>query len=328
MKKRKIILIITIMFLTFIIGISINFALYKNKTIIREKEVIQGMNESTQISDLQTQINNLNIEHLNYTNYIQECKTKIANAITNVGIETSTDANCDTIIENIGKISKSANDVSQWCEIAGIDYDANYGGLETLLTSQEAMETIMKNSEAVNYLNNSDLLMLCILSYKESTQALVRNVDLNMLKTSEEWRNAIAKSNIAKEAIFECSDVIKSISVSKNISTTSSGGKGCSTSGTVNFTITDPNMLVIKTAISTSGSGYSYSNSYTDIYINNEKILRSSASGSGLNVTNSLNHSNSTYPAFASKATSAYAYLYIKACGTCNNNSTATIYYI
>ena len=72
-----------------------------NGSILKEKQTIKEMSESTQVTDLNNQINALNAEHTEYMNYIQTCKAQLASAITDMGIETSDNANVDTMVSNI-----------------------------------------------------------------------------------------------------------------------------------------------------------------------------------------------------------------------------------
>ena len=99
MKNKKIILVAIIFLL-------INMMIILNKNIItkNKKEVVKEMSESTQVLDLQTQINTLNASHEEYAKNVQAYKTKIAEAITNQGVPTSADAKTEVIVENIGKI--------------------------------------------------------------------------------------------------------------------------------------------------------------------------------------------------------------------------------
>ena len=99
MKKQKVILFIIIL-LIFIILVSIIL----NKNIKKETIKIKKMSESTQVSDLQTQINQLNASHTEYANYVQSCKETIATAITDMGVETSENATAEVMAENIEKI--------------------------------------------------------------------------------------------------------------------------------------------------------------------------------------------------------------------------------
>ena len=99
MKKQKIILFIIILLICLIV-----VSIILNKNIKKETIKIKKMSESTQVSDLQTQINQLNASHTEYANYVQSCKETIATAITNQGVNTSVDATAEVMAKNIGEI--------------------------------------------------------------------------------------------------------------------------------------------------------------------------------------------------------------------------------
>ena len=80
-----------------------------NGNIIKEKQIIKEMSESTQVTDLNNQINALNTEHTEYMNYIQRCKAQLASAITDMGVETSENANIDAMVNNIRSITGSSD---------------------------------------------------------------------------------------------------------------------------------------------------------------------------------------------------------------------------
>ena len=101
MKKQKIILISTILFLFIIIGILISIA---NKKIIKETKIIKQMSESEQVSNLETEINNLNASQREYANSIQLAKKNLAATITNQGVATSETDKFETMITNIKNI--------------------------------------------------------------------------------------------------------------------------------------------------------------------------------------------------------------------------------
>ena len=100
-NKRIIVLLITTNFI--LIAILCSF-IRINGNIIKEKQIIKEMSESTQVTDLNNQINALNAEHTEYMNYVQTCKAQLASTITNMGIETSENADIDTITNNISHL--------------------------------------------------------------------------------------------------------------------------------------------------------------------------------------------------------------------------------
>lgn len=100
-NTHKNIVIIALILIIIVLTIQLNST--KNE-IINNKKIIKAMSSSIQETELNEQINALNIEHTDYMNYIQECKTKIATALTNQGIETSNQETLEIMAENIGKI--------------------------------------------------------------------------------------------------------------------------------------------------------------------------------------------------------------------------------
>lgn len=78
----------------------------ENVNIIREKQVVKEMTEG----EYESKITELNTSHEDYMNYIQTCKTEIATAITNEGVETSNEETLETMAENISKILETRAD--------------------------------------------------------------------------------------------------------------------------------------------------------------------------------------------------------------------------
>ena len=100
MKKKQVILLTIILLLCFIIIMIAN----QNRNIKNETIMIKEMSETTQVTDLNNQINSLNTGHTEYMNYIESCKNKIATALTNEGVETSNQATLETMANDIGKV--------------------------------------------------------------------------------------------------------------------------------------------------------------------------------------------------------------------------------
>ena len=100
MKNQKIILCINIFLLFIIIGLIFS----QNRNINKELKIIKQMNESIQVTDLQTQIDNLNLEHKEYANSIQTAKRNFATAITNQGVATTENDTLEAMSNNISKI--------------------------------------------------------------------------------------------------------------------------------------------------------------------------------------------------------------------------------
>ena len=101
MKKQKIFLFIIILLLCLIV---LSIIVNQNKNIKRDTAIIKEMSESTQVLDLQTQINTLNASHEEYAKNVQAYKAKIAETITSQGVSTSAEAKAEVMAENIGKI--------------------------------------------------------------------------------------------------------------------------------------------------------------------------------------------------------------------------------
>lgn len=95
-------------YIIFVIILIFSITLTKDTILNNNTKTLKEMNESTQITDLNNAINTLQESHTDYSNYIQNCKFQIATAITNAGVETSSDSNIDTVISNIGKIHDAA----------------------------------------------------------------------------------------------------------------------------------------------------------------------------------------------------------------------------
>ena len=100
MKKQKIILI-TILILCTTLSIVI---IQQNTNIEKKTKVIKQMNETTQVTELNEQINQLNLSHTEYANSIQTAKKNLATALTNEGINTTENDTFETMVTNIGNI--------------------------------------------------------------------------------------------------------------------------------------------------------------------------------------------------------------------------------
>lgn len=79
MKNRKTIVLV-IMTITILVGIASNF-ISENRNIINKQLVIKEMAQSELETQLNSNIEQLNAEHTEYSKYIEEGKAKIANAI-------------------------------------------------------------------------------------------------------------------------------------------------------------------------------------------------------------------------------------------------------
>lgn len=101
MKNKKLLIIsLTIVIIILIMQLILN----KNRFINISDKMIKGMSSSVQETELNNQINSLNVEHTDYMNYIQSCKAKLANALTNEGVTTSNEATLETMAKSISKV--------------------------------------------------------------------------------------------------------------------------------------------------------------------------------------------------------------------------------
>ena len=117
MKKEKgitlVALVVTIIVLIILAGISINLVLGDNGIITiakkaKENTELAKTDEETQLNELYTQLEagSLDSGNLPYDSIskLTEFKTAIANAITDMGVETSPESDTDTMVDNIKKI--------------------------------------------------------------------------------------------------------------------------------------------------------------------------------------------------------------------------------
>ena len=106
MKNKKIIILLIIINIT-LMGIICSF-INKNG-IIKEKQIIKEMTEI----EYDNSINELNKSHEEYAIQVQNNKTKIATALTDMGVDTSENASIDTIISNIRNIAGITDLITQ-----------------------------------------------------------------------------------------------------------------------------------------------------------------------------------------------------------------------
>ena len=104
-------LVVTIIVLIILAGISINLTLGDNGIITKAKQAKENIElaqveEATRLNELYSEMNSEGSGSSNYDAIIklEEFKSAIATAITNQGVETSSNATAETITENIGKI--------------------------------------------------------------------------------------------------------------------------------------------------------------------------------------------------------------------------------
>lgn len=108
-------LVVTIIILIILAGVSINLTLGENGIITKAKQAKENTDiakeeEQRALNSLYDEIiasENGNIESFNPILKLEEYKKKIAKAITNQKVETSSEATTETMVENIGKILKA-----------------------------------------------------------------------------------------------------------------------------------------------------------------------------------------------------------------------------
>lgn len=104
MNKKRVISTINIITYLLLIGIIISLLINQNFIIRKKTNILQQKPEAEQITNLEKQLDALNVTQTEYANYIQNSKIQIATAITNEGISTSNDEKLETMAENISKI--------------------------------------------------------------------------------------------------------------------------------------------------------------------------------------------------------------------------------
>ena len=107
-------LVVTIIVLIILAGVSINLTLGNDGIITKAKQAKENMEfaqveEATRLNELYSEINSQGSGSSNYDAIIklEEFKSAIATAITNQGVETSSNATAETMAANIGKIAQS-----------------------------------------------------------------------------------------------------------------------------------------------------------------------------------------------------------------------------
>ena len=105
MKGKK---IITIWIIINILLIGIIYNFIKKDYLNNEKIIIKAMTDE----EYEGNITSLNQSHMNYANYVEASKTKIASAITDMGVNTSNDASPETMSSNIRSIARNASSIS------------------------------------------------------------------------------------------------------------------------------------------------------------------------------------------------------------------------
>ena len=147
MKGKKIIIALIIIN---IITIGIAYNLIKKDYLYNKKTIIKAMSGI----EYEDSITTLNKSHTDYANSIEESKKKIASAITEKGVQTSSDATLDTMADNIKNISTKkdcafiilnsipTNIWSSWCMFYEDEvYNVSHAGYTTSESGTKYLST-------------------------------------------------------------------------------------------------------------------------------------------------------------------------------------------
>ena len=107
MKGKKIIIISIIIN---ILTIGIIYNLIKKDYFDNEKIIVKAMTEA----EYEDNIKSLNTSHEEYAKYVEESKKKIASAITDMGVITSSEATPETMSSNIRSIARNSEMIELW----------------------------------------------------------------------------------------------------------------------------------------------------------------------------------------------------------------------
>ena len=210
------------------------------------------MNESTQVTDLNNQINALNTEHTEYLNYIQTCKTKIATALGNEGVTTSNDATLETMAGNISRVLKErTKNATATADNITAGKTAYVNG--ELITGNGADNTAYYNSGKQ--------------SVKVSIPYLKLSGSLYIYTGNSRQENFGGSSSSSSSFSFDCTNYnnlkIGSISGSVSIKLTKTNGEVDTIGGTTNVVDLSAysNLEIIVSASTSMGSSYRHEDS-------------------------------------------------------------------
>jgi len=172
MKKEQgitlISLVVTIIVLIILAGVSINLILGQDGIINKAKEAKQNMElaaaeEATRLNELYGGMIEINDGSPSYDAIAKlvEFKREIASAITDMGVETASNADANTMVNNIKSISgaSSADKISYNNTNSGLT-STNLQGAVDELDKQLETEMIIKNiTEAVSIPNNEETIL-------------------------------------------------------------------------------------------------------------------------------------------------------------------------
>ena len=164
MKNKKIIIILLIINIISIVIFCNN--INKNRNIISEKQIIKEMTEV----EYESKITELSKSHENYALQVQTNKEKIANAITEMGVETSEEDTLETMVSNIKSISNSSQVNVKY--IPNQTYSSKYGNYIIDVDISE-YESIFIFSRVKNYANECAVRYLYDNETLSSTEGII-----------------------------------------------------------------------------------------------------------------------------------------------------------
>ena len=141
-RERKLILVIIIL-ISLLIGMSINSIINSKVTLLNGKQIIKEMTEG----EYESKLTELNTSHEDYALEVQANKQKIADAITNAGVETLATATADEMAINIGKLKNTED--KQILYSAGEEFNSKTGGWVTLSSADETNNNVGGNTPSI-----------------------------------------------------------------------------------------------------------------------------------------------------------------------------------
>ena len=154
MNLKKI-AIVSIIINILLVGLICNFI--KNSYLNNNKLVLKAMTEL----EYEDEISKLNESHTDYSNHIQESKKQIATAITDMGVNTSNNANAETMSNNIRSISRDAISISYengTSELQSTNIQSAVDELDNKVDKLNNYQTKIYNCD---FQNNSICLLFC-----------------------------------------------------------------------------------------------------------------------------------------------------------------------
>ena len=189
MKGKKIITILVIINILFI-GIIynlININYFKNN-----KQIVKHMTETGN----ESQIEELNKSYQNYREYIDSSKKQLATAITNKGVETTSDSTLETMTANVNKIVTNP-------PASLISYDNTSSGLKST-NVQNAVDEINDSLGDIDYskFTNADKLYEGTITIDSGkTGRVLDNIDFTKYKAISISNNGVATHMILTSVI-------------------------------------------------------------------------------------------------------------------------------